>query len=88
MLLISEVIREIYIQPSLIELQQDELAMSRLLFFAAEFSIYMAVLSGNFIFLAVRMLTPNQVKLIKLEENKRIAYTDTIETLGLVFAQY
>ena len=88
MLMMSEVVREIYLQPTLMELSNDELAMSRFLFFISEFIIYMSVLAGNFLFLTVRMLTPNQVKLIKIEESKRIAYTDTIETLGLVFAQY
>lgn len=88
LLMISEVIKEIYTMPSIWVILQNEQLLIRYFFLSTEFTIFASILTGNFIFLSIRALTPNQVKLIKLEERKQSPSTDTIESLAVLFAQY
>lgn len=88
LLLISKIIDAIFRSPSVEVLLQDRQLLQRFFFLSTEFIVFASILTGNFIFLTVRALCPNQVKLIKLDPKKQSPSTDTIESLAVLFAQY
>ena len=59
LLMISEVIKEIYTMPSIWVILQNEQLLIRYFFLSTEFTIFASILTGNFIFLSIRALTPN-----------------------------
>ena len=86
--MISAVTREIYVQPPITKFYMNFNMMMRYLFLTLEFLIFVMILAGNFLFLAIRMLTPNQVNLVKIEPKKQTASKDTIESISLLVSQY
>ena len=86
--MISEVTKEIYAQPTLDVVQTDLNGMVRYMFFTLEFLVFVMILLGNLLFLSVRMLAPNQVNIVRIEDRRRMACTDTAEALALLQAQY
>ena len=86
--MISQITREIYVQPSFEVMAEDFNMIVRYLFLSLEFLTFCMTLFANFIFLAIRMLTPNQVNLVKIEPRKQMASIDTVESLSLLLMQY
>ena len=69
--MINEVVLEIYVQPNFAELMTNFDLLLRYLFLVLEFFVFAATLIGNFLFLAVRMIQPNQINLIRIEPKKQ-----------------
>ena len=66
----------------------DEAQLVRILFLMFEFYVFFMTLAGNFLFLAFRMLLPNQVTMTYIEPQKQMASTDSIEAMSQLLSQY
>lgn len=86
--MISQVTKEIYVQPDLAELFTDFNSFIRYAFICFEFFTFIGIVCGNLLFLAVRMLTPNQINIVSIEPKRQLATTDTLESLTLLINQY
>ena len=60
----------------------------RLMFLSLEFLTAISILTGNFMFLSMRMLMPNQYNLVMIEPRRQMASSDSIESLSLLVFQY
>ena len=86
--MISQVTKEIYVQPDLDELFTDFNSLIRYLFICFEVFTFIGIVWGNLVFLAVRMLTLNQINIVSIEPKRQLATTDTLESLTLLINQY
>ena len=86
--MITEIVLEIYMQPPFREMKDNFNMVVRYLFLNLECQVFVAILISNFIFCSIRMLTPNQVTLIRIEPKKQMPSTDTIESLAGLMGQY
>ena len=62
--------------------------MMRYLFLVLEFGAFLSILVCNALFLSVRMLTPNQLNLVKVEPRRQMPSIDTMDSLSLLISQY
>ena len=68
--MISAVVKEIYCMPTIEVLFTDLNALMRFIFLSFEYITFVGIVAGNALYLSVRMLTKNEVNIIKAEPKK------------------
>lgn len=86
--MISVITQEIYVQPVLSSMFTNFELMTRFLFLSLEFLIFWMTLLSNLLFLAIRMLSPNQVNIVQIRKEKQMPSIDTIESVSVLLQQY
>ena len=68
--MISAVTTDIYMQPSVKDMMPNYKSIMRLMFLIFEFTCFVMIVIGNFLFLSMRMCRPNQLNIVRLEPKR------------------